>query len=545
MNDITQWYHNQRYEQSQSAFNQFPKTKRIVGEVFSSVNLDIDNKEDRKKAMIVGGTTLVAGLGALLFSKGVQSFARKGLNKLKDVLEGKLETYSGTDSKKRISFYESSLRRINSFIQKTESINNFNSVKDILFMRLMYKTKPTRKIHKVISEFFEKLSINTVKSSYKKTQKDFDNMYKAFDKLDEHILKSSPDELIEYNGKFKTKRELVEKARDYRESVKMVVGSFMAEPTQQARYKYIKDATSQLYSKFWEESFKGFWTKDNKFKRKEMWQTFIASEQIKGNKTNLAEKVAFARNMLSYTDSEKVSFLSGYVSNLNSLISAGDAEGIEIMKRVEWLAKDPTILKDNKEALLRELNKLEKHNISNGLNSEIAKTHEEDKNTNIRLIRNMVNDNATGELQDMLDIYYKLAPFELTKSGAKSTAQKAVKSFDKSVNLEIGELFDKERDLEIGSAPTDILTILFSCGMITYGIGKSKTADEKKSVMLKSGIPIVGAVATSLISATKLVSGGKSIALGIVSGIILNRMGVAADDFRKGIKPKIKKQKSV
>lgn len=545
MTDTTIGYYNRRYEQSQSVFNQFPKTKRIVGGVLSTVNIDIDNKDDRRKAMIIGGTTLVAGLSALMFSKGIQSFAKKGLNALKEHFEQKVETLSSEGSEKRISFYESSIRRINSFLQKSESINNFNSVKDILFMKLMYKTSPTRKIHKGISNFFERLSLNTVKSSYKQTQKSFDNMYKAFDKLDEYILKTSGDELVTHNGVTKTKREFVQQAKDYRESVKMVVGSFIADGTQQARYQYIKGATSELYSKFWDESFKGFWTKDNKFKRKQMWQTFIAAEQVKGNKTNLAENVAFARNMLSYTDKEKVSFLSGYVSNLNSLIPATDAEGIDIIRKVEWLAKDPAILKDNKEALLKELDRLEKHPLPKGLNPEMAEANQKDKDTNIRLIRNMVNDSATGELQDMIDIYYKLAPFELAKSGAKKSAETAVKSFDKSVNLEIGEFFDKERDLELGSAPTDILTILTSCGMITYGLGRAKNKDERKSVMLKSGIPIVGAVATSLISATKLVSGGKSIALGIISGIALNRMGVVADNFRKGFKPQTKKSEKV
>ena len=133
----------------------------------------------------------------------------------------------------------------------------------------------------------------------------------------------------------------------------------------------------------------------------------------------------------------------------------------------------------------------------------------------------------------MLDIYYKIAPFELSKSGALKSAQKAVSSFDKSVNLEVGEFFDKSRDLGLGSAPTDVLTLLFSCGMITYGLNKAKGNDEKKSVMLKSGIPIVGAVGTSLISATKLVSGSKSIALGLISGLVLNRIGTQADKIRK------------
>jgi hypothetical protein len=69
--------------------------------------------------------------------------------------------------------------------------------------------------------------------------------------------------------------------------------------------------------------------------------------------------------------------------------------------------------------------------------------------------------------------------------------------------------------------------------MITFGLNRAKGKDEKTSVMLKSGIPLVGGVATSLISATKLVSGGKSIALGLASGLVLNQLGKFTDDYRK------------
>ncbi len=547
MNSITFNEQNQRFNQSQSAFNNFPKSKPMIKANLPAKNLlnKINQKEERKKTMLLGGTALVAGVSALVLSKGFQSATKQGLKVLKNQLEDRLETVSVDNSNKKVSFYESSIRKINSFIKKTESVNNINSVKDILFMKVMYKTNPTKTIHKSISDFFEKISVNTIKSSYKKTQKQFDNMYKAFDNLDEYILKKNPEEIVEYKGEKYTKKELVEKARNYRESVKLVVGAFISENTQQVRYQYIKDTTSELYSKFWDESFKDFWTKDNKFKRKEMWQTFIASEQIKGNKTSLAENVAFARNMLSYTDAEKVKFLSGYIANLNSLVPANDAEGIELMKRIEWFAKDPVVLKDNKEIFLKEIENFEKHSFPNNSQGSIEKSHQKDKDTNIRLIRNIVREDAPGELQDMLDIYYKLAPFELSKYGARKSAQKAVESFDKSVQLEIGEFFDKERDLELGSAPTDVLTMLFSGGMITYGLSKAKSSDEKTSVMLKSGIPIVGAVATSFTTASKLISGSKSIALGLVSGFILNRVGSTVDNYRKGLsRNDIKKEKS-
>ena len=152
------------------------------------------------------------------------------------------------------------------------------------------------------------------------------------------------------------------------------------------------------------------------------------------------------------------------------------------------------------------------------------------------MIRNMVKDDDTGELGDMLNIYRKIVPFVLTKSGALDIAKKSVESFDKSVNLETGELFDKLRDLELGSAPTDILTLFLSSWMIVLGLGKAKNSQERESVMLKSGIPVIGGIATTMISTTKLVSGGKSLALGIISGLILNRLGVIADNLNKNAK---------
>ena len=62
--------------------------------------------------------------------------------------------------------------------------------------------------------------------------------------------------------------------------------------------------------------------------------------------------------------------------------------------------------------------------------------------------------------------------------------------------------------------------------------------------MLKSGIPIAGGILTTLISATKLISGTKSIALGVISGMILNRLGVFTDNFVKKHKT-IKNSKKV
>lgn len=538
MYDFALHQNTNNFNKYKNAKNIFPYPQKLYWLNNSAVKNDVietDNKKQKNKSKLL----FTLAIGLIFLSKGVQKKSRNFLETVKENLEIKMDKSIFNNSEHKTSFYEYSIRKISSFIRKSESINNFNSLKDILFMRFMYKTTPTKKIHQGISKIFEYLSRKTITKSYKKTQKYFNEMFKNFDKLDDYILKNHGDEEIEfiskeydnekkiiiYKKEKKTKKSLVLEAKGIRETVEMVVNSFIHPETQKTRYNFMKKTTSKLYEDFWNESFKGFWTKNNKFKRKEMWQTFIASEQIKLNKTDLAEKASVARNMLTYNDSEKKLYISEYLDNLSSIIPFEDNKGTDIIKRLKWYIKDTTSLEDNKYNFLKEIEKLKKHNIKTSTNENIAKIQLNDKERNIKLIEEITQDYYEGEMTGMLNIYRQIAPFELSKSGTLSSMKKAVTSFDRSFRLEMGEMFDKLRDLEIGSAPTDILTIFISSAMILRALEKSNNKEERKSIMLKSGIPIVGAISVSLISATKLISGSKSIALGFISGIILNRIG--------------------
>lgn len=517
------YVHKQLSLKSKSDADNLPENKNTKTEQNTKYNL---------KSNIALTTFLSIGC-LLMFSKGFQKNAGKYLNKFKEYLEGKLETSSVQKSGKRTKFIKYSIRGLNSFIQKSESINNITSLKDVLFMKLMYKTKPTKKIHNTITKYFESLSRKTVTSSYKETEESFKRMNKIFDKLDKKILENSPDEEIEYKGKTYTKRALVEMAKGNRDIATTVVKAFIDKSALDVRYKYINDVTSTLYAKFWDASFKDFWSKNNKFQKKEMWQTFIAAEQIKGNKTELGTNVSSARSIISYNEADKTKLIQDYINNFKGIISFSDKEGMNIINKLLWFTKHPEGLKENKDVCFRELDKLDQHKITGDLSQDMISTQEVFKKINIDLIRRSLDDFDSSAIKDMLSIYYRIAPLELSKSKGEIALKNAVKSFDKSVNLEIVEFFDKVRDLRLGSAPTDVLTVILSFLVLTFGLGYTKDKDERNSMMLTSGIPIIGAIATSLISTTKLVSGGKSLFLGFVSGIILNKIGKIADNIRK------------
>lgn len=144
----------------------------------------------------------------------------------------------------------------------------------------------------------------------------------------------------------------------------------------------------------------------------------------------------------------------------------------------------------------------------------------------------LINDDKEGEIQEIMDIYKKhLSKDDYAK--LKKKVDKTLKSLNHSVDLETDKLFDKIRDLKLGSAPHDVLAFLASLGLMGYGVSKADSKDQKMSVTLKYGIPAVGAVAITTLCTVGLIASGPSLLIGFVSGLVMNKLGVVADNARK------------
>lgn len=135
-------------------------------------------------------------------------------------------------------------------------------------------------------------------------------------------------------------------------------------------------------------------------------------------------------------------------------------------------------------------------------------------------------------MEEILTTYKALLPRDKYLK-LKAEVAKAVKSLDKSIEIETVQYVDKARDLKLGAAPTDVLSILTTVGAVGYYVSKSDNKDERISASLKYGIPAIGAIATSLFCTAKLISGGKAMFFGLASGWVINKIGVFVDDLRK------------
>ncbi len=447
-------------------------------------------------------------------------------------MENKLEKSNIKGSDRWSEFWERSIRRVDSFMEKSQSINNFTTLKDIGFKRLMDISKPTANLHKKITAFFERIARRTVINSYKTTKKNFSKMYETFDNLDEIILKSNPDEVIKYKGKEYTKKELIEIAQKHREQIRTSVSDFTSDSSMLGRYKYMKKATASLYSQFWDKITNKFWSKDNAFLSKEMWQTYIPDAQLTGNKKSLSEQVALVRKCISYTDKDKTLIVSRYIKTLKSLIPPSDKEGLTLIKKLEWFLDNPEGLSQNRESLIKTLQAIKERPFEKGLENTVIENQKKIRQSNIDSIISLLDEKNIGELQEMIDIYKKLAPYELAQTKAEKTVRKAVSSFDKALKTETTEFFDKLRDLQLGSAPTDVIGILAPTAMIGYGLIEAADTDERKSVMYTAGIPIIGSVATTIYCTTKLISGGISLGIAAATGVAFKIIGDIIDKYR-------------
>ena len=469
---------------------------------------------------------MVVGFGLLGLTKGaIPKTVTKYLEKLKLKLEHK--TSKGGRFQ---SFYRQAAKGIASFLKKTESINNLTSLKDVLFQKFMFgkdgKATFTRRIHEGITSFFNRISRNTVNKSYAKTHKKFASLNEYFTSLNEHILRSNPNAAAD-----------IEAINQRIARVNDGLNKGFGINARNNRLAEMEKATDGLFDYFWSASFGDV----RNFKSKNMWQSFIAEDFMIPYKMKTSNDVGMLRQAITHDIIDNYKATMKAIGNINKFVNPADNATndilIQLRKNLNKYKKlsgdnevaERTALNSEIMANLRKLSEVFQQNSTQfGYSSEaVASISKYTKE-----VESIISKNSKGELQEILTAYKKLLP-RVEYLRLRHHVQKTIKSLDKSIDVETVQYVDKARDLKLGSAPTDILSILGAVGVVGWFLGKSKDKDERISATLRYGIPAVGAIATSLYSTAKLVSGGKAIALGLISGKIMNIIGSQVDYLRK------------
>ena len=497
-------------------------------------------KQKEKKEKHLGKTiafsALGVGAGILFLMRGLPKNAYKTLEKWSQKLENKIakQRKSGQVGKLE-EFYTFTLNKLNSFIGKAQSINNFVAVKDITFKKLMYKNKITQKIHEKITGVYEKIGRRTVNKSYDKAKSKLYGMFQTFEDYDDRILKNNKNNTEKIEDK--TVQEWLDEIEKLKTKIRRTWNANYGARTREERYSKIKDSMKNLTDEVWEATAGNL----NNLSKKEMYESFIAEEKLSGKKLKLMTDTLSSRYVITRDIDDIYKSTVDVVDSMTSFIKTRDKSSRDIIKDLRLKLEDwkklsgkdetskRTTLNNEINVLLKKLSSNIKENSSTyGYNKETVKLLE----SNIKGIGSIMGESGKGALQEIYTIYKKLLPRE-DYIKLKSSTSRNIKYLDDAISKETNSFFDMMRDLTMGSAPTDILSILGAIGAIGIGLSKAENKDQQNTVLLKAGIPAVGAIATSLYFSASLVSGGKAMMYGALSGLAISKLGSMLDDYRK------------
>lgn len=398
----------------------------------------VKEEKNHKLGMTIAASAIVLGFSVLALTRGLPKGLTGKTAELLRFLENKVTKFSdGTKNSRAAKIYEYSLKKVKDISVYFNSVNNLTTFKDIMFGKLMNKTKVTSKAAKNVTNLFEKFTRMTVKNGYEKAHYGFTRLLDVFNDADNKIIAHNLSEIITINGETKTAKEWLSFLSAKKLNMKIKMEHNFGDKAVRKRYNRVKDTMKGLDQKVLDAAKLN--DPKNSVKNKELYDTFLPQSILEHDKTALKNEVA-------------------------------------------------------------------------------------------ALQKSLLTGNEKDSLKEIMDIYRHLLPPEEFQK-LERYYNKAAKKLDKAVQLETDKFFDKLRDLTLGSAPTDVLSIVTGLGTVGIGLTKSDDNNDRVSILLKYGIPALGAIATSLCLGAALISGGTALVLSTLSGLILNKIGTKADNF--------------
>lgn len=487
-------------------------TKPITDTQIQTTKEDIENKKEKKNKKLgyaMASIALCVGFGIFVVTRLLSKKSRFNVNKIVKFLDEKVAKLSKNKQTTMQQLAITGLRHVKNLFSKAPAVFNLATVKDILFRRYLNKTNITRKFNDGLTNWFEKVSVATTKTAYLKTFVKFDNLYSAL----AHTNKKLP---------IAEREKAVEK-------IKFIKSKYDEAFSTEARVRRLEQVDKDLEGfedKVWKNTYgniQEFWenAKNGKFMAEEL----ATDAKLKLHNSVIGTKEKISLNTLdNYLSIKK---MLGHVDNaiLPTDMKLRDAL-VEVRKNLELYRKNNNI--DDKSGVIESLTKFSK---------VLSIDHDPKVANEVLNTIELLSKSKKGAVQELMEIYENnLSKEDFDK--LQKTVNSTLRSLNYSVDLETDKLFDKIRDLKIGSAPHDFFAFLSSLAIVGWYLGKADNNDERMSVALKYGIPVVGAVAITTMCAVGLIASGPSLLIGLVSGLAINKLGEVADEMRKKYKDK-------
>lgn len=163
---------------------------------------------------------------------------------------------------------------------------------------------------------------------------------------------------------------------------------------------------------------------------------------------------------------------------------------------------------------------------------------------------NFFNNMTSGNLADKRIAEYKNGNgegiFDIVKL-LKDIPDNASEDFKKDAkalnNLFTEALIPKARDLNCGQAPTDVITILTPLAALGVGVHNAESKEEKQSIMLDVGFPLIGTVMMPVVGLFyPVLNGFKGMVAGLAVGQVFSNTAKIIGKVTKNNQDKNNKQ---
>ena len=319
-------YNNTNNTEMPRSFNQF-NTLRSSYYFTAPLTTDEDKKhKSAKLGVTIATSALVVGFGVLALMKGLPKGFTQKINNLRQILEEKVAKFSDDAKSSRMTkFYEFSLKKAEKASEYLNSVNNASAFKDILFAKLMRKTKPTQKIAEKITSMFERFSRKTVIGGYNNAYNRFNRMYEVFGAADNKIIAENADKVVTINGKTLTAKEWLKIISGKKIDMSQAFNSYFGKDAVNMRYQTTKKSMEGLEKKVWDLSLGDL---KNNYKNKEVYDTFLPEAVLAGSKSSLKKQVNRYRNIIA-GNPDKPGQLDEVMTIYKHLLSPGDYQKLE------------------------------------------------------------------------------------------------------------------------------------------------------------------------------------------------------------------------
>ena len=523
--------------------------KATAPEIGSSDTVLITAQKKKKKKMILFGSTIAstiftAGILAMVLTKGIHG---SSLSKFKTNV---LNDPNFTD--KAVLETQKTTHKVLNFL---DSLSNVTAIKDKIADKILRANKYGEKFADATTSKFKKIVDKTLGKKYDKVEvkvRDLASVVRHCTVSD--VQNASSEQLekaITIKGETYTLAEWLQKLSDQSNSLSQSFDegfSLGARKVRNAkRSKLISGIGNKVNEKFFGKGLKSLFNPKN-------YNGYVTEEISADAKKELAKDILSARKKVTNNISSIHTNISDLIETCKQSVDFHDDKTLEAIKNLKSELQSFKECSGENEVLSRQ--KIVK-NISEIISSatsnitESALYSDEQKKTLIHRLQKIGKSSQAldekGALEEIMTIVNGLNKSKVSINGKMIVSDSQLKEYSKLASsiskglkdataTEAEQYFVKAAEMEVGSAPTDVLSILFPIGAGAYAIGKSDNKDERISATLTTCIPLVGTFATFVYGTTKMMYGAKNIALSLGSGILLSKLGNYCDKLYKNYK---------